>query len=172
MNRASYEKMIQKVMTTVMCLILAGCGYRLGTSLPEGFDSIYVAPFINKTSEPAVENEATRATINDFLKDGTLEVVDKESADLALTTTITGYELDALQYDEETAATPEEYRLTIAAKVVLENGVTGDIMMTANRIGQSTFFMSGDLTTSKNDALPEACEDLAHRIVESVVEYW
>ncbi len=38
--------------------------------------------------------------------------------------------------------------------------------------GDATFEMFGDLSSAKREALPDAAKDLAHKIVESVVEYW
>jgi hypothetical protein len=38
--------------------------------------------------------------------------------------------------------------------------------------GEADFVIAGDFTTSKKQGLPAAAADLAHNIVESVVEAW
>ena len=38
--------------------------------------------------------------------------------------------------------------------------------------GDATFDFAADLTTAKNQALPAVSADLAHDIVELIVEYW
>ena len=43
---------------------LPGCtSYRLGSMLPPGVKTVYVPTFVNETSEPFIEVDATRATI-------------------------------------------------------------------------------------------------------------
>jgi hypothetical protein len=154
-----------------ICL-LQGCGYRLGTSLPEGIRTIHVKPFVNRSKEPDVENRVTQAAISEFIRDGSLRVVDATSADVVLQGVITEYTLFPLEYDEETATTPEEYRLRLTTEIKLERRSTGKTMLESRESGEADFFTRGDLTTAKREALPEASRDLAHDIVEAVVEYW
>ena len=51
-----------------------GLGYRLGSSLPPDIRSVYVPVFVNRTGEPRVETEATRAAKQEFQRDGTLHL--------------------------------------------------------------------------------------------------
>ena len=45
-----------------LVLLLAGCmGYQLGGSRPEGVETVFIAPVINKTDEPAIEIQVTLA---------------------------------------------------------------------------------------------------------------
>lgn len=154
-------------------LALVGCaGYRLGSTPPPGVKSISVLTFANKSNEPQVETEATRATLQELQKDGGLEVTTAEKADALLEVTITKYALTPLRYQRGSARTTQEYRLKVTAKVVCKRAGTGEVLVDRTVSGESTFELLGDMALAKRNALPEAARDLAHDIVESVVEYW
>ncbi len=152
--------------------MLSGCGYRFGTSLPPGIRTVHIKPFANRSEEPDLENTATRATISEFIRDGTLQVVDASSADVVLHGAVTEYSLAALLYDEDTSATPEEYRLILTAQIKLVDKSTEETMLETTINGDADFFIGADLTSAKSEALPEAADDLARNIVDAVVEYW
>ena len=65
-----------------------------------------------------------------------------------------------------------EYRLWIRADIVLKKTWDGKILLEKSVRGKATFVPGSDLTTARQKALPDAARDLAHEIVESVVEYW
>lgn len=157
----------------VLVIGLSGCvGYRLGTSLPPGINSVHVPTFVNHCGEPLVETETTKAAIQEFQKDGTLRVADADKADAILEVTLVDYKLEPLRYEKDEAKTTKEYRLKITADIVFKRILTDEILVEKQVEGESTFEPAGDLTSSKRSALPEAAGDLAHDIVESVVEYW
>ena len=153
---------------------LPGCvGYRVGSMLPPDIATVNVPTFVNRTSEPQIEVESTRATIAEFQKDGSLRVVDPESADAILEVTITDFDASPLSYDEENRTSANEYRLTLTASIVLKRRATDEVLTEASGVqGESTFRISGDFTSSKQTGMPDAAKDLAHDIVEKVVEAW
>ena len=154
--------------------LLCGCvGYRIGSTLPPGIRIIHVPTFINRTSEPLLETKTTRAAIQEFQRDGSLSIGEKAKADVILEVELTGVRQDPLQYDRDRAKTVREYRLTITASVTLRNRKTGKIILKNPDVrGEYDFIPPGDLASAKRDAIPKAADDLAHDIVESVVEYW
>ncbi|MDA1043962.1 MAG: LptE family protein [Verrucomicrobia bacterium] len=161
------------IMATTLLLHFTGCaGYRLGSSLPPNVRSVYVPTFINDTDEPSLETEVTRAVIQEFQRDGTLHVLDKSQADVVIDVRLVKFELEPLRYNRDQAKTAEEYRMRISAKLVLTRISTGEVMSERSVQGENFFDFSGDMGTSKRTALPLAAADLAHDIVESVVEYW
>jgi len=154
-------------------LSLSGClGYRLGSTLPPGIRTVDVPTFINDTAEPLLEIETTRAVMREFRKDGTLRVTRGENADSVLHVRLVRYALQPLRYERDRARTVSEYRLSMRAKITFERADTGEILVKRTVKGESTFATAGDLTSSKQAALPAASRDLAHNIVECVVEYW
>ena len=158
----------------LLALGMSGCvGYRVGSMLPPDIATVYVPTFVNRTSEPQIEVEATRAAIAEFQKDGSLRVVDPETADAILEVTMTGYEASPLSYDDDNRTSANEYRLTLTVSIVLKRRATDEILTEAVGIqGESTFRIAGDFTSSKQTGLPKAAKDLAHDIVEKVVEAW
>lgn len=164
-----------------IALLLAGClagwapgcaGYRLGTSLPPGLRTIHVPAFGNETTEPELQTAATSAVLQELQRDGTLTVKSRESADTLLQVAITGFTLDPLRYDQSNARAVREYRMTITARLVFSALRPEKVLLAKTVAGDTTFEVVGDVTSAKRGALPEAAADLAHDIVESVVEYW
>jgi hypothetical protein len=152
---------------------LAGCaGYRLGTTLPPDVRSVHVPTFVNRTGEPLVEAETTRATVQELQRDGTLKVRSADEADVVLAATVVDFYLEPLRYEKDASRTVREYRLRLTADIVLKSRRTGDELFAGRVQGESTFEPGGDLSSAKRQALPAAARDLAHDIVESIVEFW
>jgi hypothetical protein len=155
--------------------MLLGCAsYQLGSMLPADVKTVYVPTFNNKTGEPMIESESTQATIRELQKDGSLKVVGApEEADTILTVTLTNYQLTPLTYDRNLKTTANQYRLTLTTQVVLTRRTTNQVVSENPSIqGEADFAILGDFTISKKQGLPGAANDLAHNIVESIVESW
>ena len=159
------------VVLFVTCAGVMGCaGYRVGTLLPEQYKTISVPMFKNATNQPNIESLATNAVIEQLNVDRTLQVVDRDP-DLLLECAIVGYVRTAIRYAEGTR--PQEYRLTVIASATLRDVREGKDMWAKRPIsGDFDFRAGGDLHSSERAALPRVMEDLAHDIVEAVVEGW
>jgi len=150
---------------------LIGCaGYRMGTLLPEQYKTISVPMFKNATNQPNIESLATNAVIEQLNVDRTLRVVGRDS-DLLLESTIARYVRTPIRYAGGTR--PQEYRLIITVSATLRDVREGEDLW-ANRAisGNFEFPAGGDLHSSERAALPMVMEDLAHDIVEAIVEGW
>ena len=153
--------------------LLAGCaGYQLGSTLPPDIKTVHVMPFANQSGEPLLENQTMRAAVAEFQKDGTLRVVDSATADLLVEVTLTECKLEPVRYNQDSARTAQEYRLWIRGTIRVKRQPAGTAMFSGSIQGESTFDFAGDLASAKTRAIPAASLDLAHKIVESVVEYW
>jgi hypothetical protein len=152
---------------------IPGClGYRLGTTLPPGIRSVAVPAFVNQTGEPDLEAVATQAAVREFQKDGTLRVAGRDEADAVVEVRLLRFNLEPLRYRRDQAKTSEEYRIWIKAHLFFARRDTGEVLLERQIVGRAEFEPAGDLSSAKLDAIPDAAEDLAHEIVESVVEYW
>ena len=161
------------VFTAVLAVVCTGCvGYRLGTTLPPGIQTIYVPAFVNGTGEPQVDTVCTRAAIQAFQRDGTLGLADADTADAHLYATVTDYKLVPLRYDKDRSKTTREYRLLLTAEVEVKRTDPEEVLIKRKVRGDATFELIGNLASAKIEALPKAAEDLAHDIVEILVEYW
>lgn len=158
---------------TALGTVLTGCaGYKLGSTLPADIKTVFVPTFVNKTDEPMVETEATRATIQQLQMDGSLEVAGQDVADTILEVIITKISFHPLSFQQDSRKTAQEYRLYLTAEVLFKKAKTNQILSKKRVQGEATFFPAGDIAAAKRLALPTASKDLAHRIVEAVVEYW
>jgi hypothetical protein len=161
------------VATGLLAAALAGCaGYRLGGSPPPGISSIHVPAFVNNTGEPAIEARASDATLQEFQRDGTVKIAEAGQADATLQVALVAYKLVPLRYLRDRAKTTREYRLQLTADLELKRAGTGEVLLQKRVLGETTFLLEADITSAKRLALPEAARDLAHEIVESVVELW
>ncbi len=151
-----------------------GCaGYRVGSMLPPQYKTVAVPTFENTSEEPLIQNEATMATISQIQFDGSLRISDMDSADSILRVTLTNFSMRPIRFSDDRARLANEYRMEIRASMVLLDRVTGEVIVEADRLrGEADFIVAGDMTSSKQSALPEAMSDLARRIVERMVEVW
>lgn len=175
MNSSAKRSLARIGLALLAASCLTGCvGYRLGSMLPADVRSVYIPTFVNKTDEPLIESATTEAAIREFQKDGTLKVAGApEIADALLAVTIVKYELSPLSYDTLKRTTANEYRLILTASVVMSSQKTGKVIAESPKVqGENTFVLSGDMTSAKRQALPAAAADLAHDLVETVVEAW
>jgi len=166
------KRLFVMILAVSLSVSLSGCGYRLGSSLPAGIKSVYVPAFVNESGEPQIDSLATSATLQEFQKDGSLEVADASFADTVLKVTITKFSLEAIRYDQDNRKATAEYRLRIDADFVFSKAATGEVLQKRSVFGETQLEPSGDLASAKRSALPAGCEDLAHEIVKAVVEYW
>ena len=163
----------------IAALALAAClgsgcaGYRVGSMLPGNIKTVFVPNLTNKTGEPDIENMATDALIEEFQKDGTLDIAGPENADAVLVITLTGMDLKPLEYSKTKSTEVSEYRLTLYATMKLKERVTGKTLVEYARVnGKTSFELLGDFATAKEEAIPDASKDLAHQIVNRIVEAW
>jgi len=181
MRSSRVDRLRNGIAKHVICMALlgvlvtgGGCvGYRLGSMLPPDIKTVYVTTFANRTSEPELESATTGAAIAEFQKDATLRVVSKlADADTRLDVTLVGFSEQPLRYQRDRPKTANEYRIVIEAEIVFRRVSSGAVIVKKTVQGDTTFVVAGDLGSSKRGAIPEAARDLAHDIVESLVEAW
>ena len=170
-----FNRLTTFLLSLAAALSITGCaGYQLGSMLPSDVQSVYVPTFVNETEEPLLEFETTQAVIEALQTDGSLKVVSsEEEADAVLLVDITGYKLDPVSFDRARRSLGREYRLQLTSRILMLRTDNREILARHPIIkGESTFPFTGDLTSSKLSGLPIAADDLAHDIVEQVVETW
>jgi hypothetical protein len=162
-----------------------GCGYKAASMLPPEMDSIHIKNFENEIDVeqvvsdkratydywPALEVDITRAVINSFIFDGTLQVTSERDAKMVLEGVLVDFKLFPLSYDKSDDI--NEFRVSVTVNLTLYDNVTGDIMWKEPSFqGQSTFTTVGPNAMTEGEAVREAVKDLSVRIVERVVEVW
>lgn len=177
MMRLTFLPPLRRLPGPILGLLLllhgAGCaGYRLGSTLPPDVKAIFIQTFGNRSGEPLAEYELTKATIEEFQKDGTLKIARIDQADLVLQCSLVKVDLDPLRYDRADRSKPNEYRLRLTVLYSLKRGGTLETIDEGDVEGEATFVFAGNLTLAKRDAIPDAAEDMAQKLVQKVVETW
>ncbi len=160
--------------TAITLPALNGCvGYSLGTTLPHDIQTIHVPTFKNQTAEPLLEVPTTDATVAQFQFDGSLKVTEIDLADAVLTVTLKSYTLEPLSYNRKKTTQTQEYRAKVYASIVLSRTSNDEIIMDDPNVeGETTFFVTGDMTSSKKRAQPDLSENLAKHIVDAITQTW
>jgi len=163
------KKTLFVIFTLLITTVISGCGYRVGSLLPKDIKTIAVPMFKNNTPEPEIEALITNGVIQEFILDGTLKVVEEDVADTMLIGEIIDYRREPIRYTKDEVT--KEYRLVIAAKIRFEDLRRGDSAWENPRVeGYVEFYVGSSLPESERLNLPTAIKDLAHHIVEKVVE--
>lgn len=155
-------------------LSLSGCmDYQLGSMLPPGIRTVYIPTIVNKTGEPLLEAEATRALIERIQMDGSLRLAHEGSADALLHVTLRTYTMQGISFERGPTGRPNEYRVRLTASLSLVNVQTGEILAEhPSARGEATVESGGNVSAARRNAVPDAAEDLARDIVRRIVEYW
>ncbi len=147
--------------------------YQLGTTLPPDLRDVYVHAIRNESKEPTIHQSASSALLREIQRDGTLNLVsDETSATTVLEVTILDFTMSATTYQANDKHTGQEYRATIRSHVVFRKRATGTVLFEDNIAGEKDFDATGDLTSAKRRMMPEACKDLAERIVDACISLW
>lgn len=181
------QSMVKKFATLFLGLLLlqlCGCGYSHKSLLPSDVKSVHVAPIKNtidlsgeigdkhrfRVTRPGIEVDMTNAIINRFIFDGTLKVAAPDSADAVLEVKIMDYRRDALRYTDGDDV--QEYRLSVVLQAVLYRTRDRKVLWREGVTGDTSFFLSGSLAVSEDEAVTKAVEDAARRVVEKTIELW
>ena len=174
MNRNSATKALPFLSVALAATLLNGCaGYQLGSMLPDDIKTVYVPAIVNRTTEPLVEIQATQALLRELQTDGSLKIASETEADSILEVTLRRFRLQPLVYSAEDRSRPAEYSVVLTASAKLIRASTGEVLVNEpNILGDFFVPFASDLTSAKRQALPDVTRDLAHDIVEAVVEAW
>jgi len=171
------------ILILFVCLIIAGCGYTV-RGFSSKYKSVYVAPFKNSidiTSHkseyrryrsyfPLMESTITQKTVDRFIFDSNIKIARENEAEVILKGELIEYERAPLRYADNNEDVTE-YRITVWVNIILYDGKTNEIIWTKNHFpGDDTYELTGSRSKSERNALSDAIEDLARRIVEVVVE--
>jgi hypothetical protein len=177
LNRALFYgvgmKFAKRLLFPLLALMLSGCaGYRVGSTLDPSIQTVSLS-VVNQTEEPSIEVAVMKALRAELQMDGRLEVRSQDEADVHLTVTIKRFDLHALAYKRKQGSLVEEYRMTMASSAVLADAESGEVILENPAVlGEGDFPFAADLTTTKRGALPEAANDLARKVVSTLVTAW
>jgi hypothetical protein len=118
-----------------------------------------------------LESILTQAVIDRYLFDGNLRPATAENADLVLKGELVEFERAPLKYTSDDEV--HEYRINLAVNISLRDTKTDEVLWREKRyIGDTTYYTSGPLAKSEDEAIDLAVTDLSRRIVDRTVDQW
>lgn len=147
--------------------LCSGCqGYTRGSSVPESMRTVHVAAFENRTQYPRVGAVATQQLLDALIEDGTFRPTDYAFARLRVQGVMSSPKTDAVSYDRNNIIVPDEYRLTLKARIYVYDALTGETLMNGKRLSATDTMMTrGDFQSGVIDALPRVSRKLAQAIL-------
>jgi len=151
-------------------LALSSCaGYQLGGAKPPSLSSvrkIAVPMFENGTLHPRAEAIATSAVSNAFVQDGTYLLSERSDADAVLEGRIIAINYSTLRSSRLDSLVAEELTNTVRIKWTLRDARDPTrTLASGSSNGFSSFFVDSNLQTARQNALPDAFERAAQRLV-------
>jgi len=148
---------------------VAGCTVRTGQIvLPDHPMSIAIPLAVNKTYEYGVEERVTDILVQEFIRDGRLQVVPADKADLRLETVIDRYRLKTVSVNEQEQAVV--FNLDTRLKVTLKDRRTGKVLFQDEPFEESgVFFLSNQPQSRREEQIYIR---LAESIISQLLEGW
>lgn len=153
-----------------LALLLASCtGYQLGGVKPSSLhqvQTIAVPMFENQTLHPRAEALATSAVANAFVQDGTYRIGKVDQSDAVLEGSLRSIEYNTIRGSRLDTLLPEELSNTATINWTLRDARDPTkVLASGTSSGTSQLFVSANLQTARNNALPEALERAGEQLV-------
>ena len=155
-------------------ILLFGCAYYFsGSNLPSHIKTVAIPNFANETLEPALDQEATTAVLDRFVKDGRLKLAPESRADALLSGRIVRYENRVNNYGPDQS--PRDYVVVIALAVEMKDQVKNRELWKDDQLTRSSVWAPTSesiLLTTEAAAREDALRTLAGEIVTRTLEQW
>lgn len=137
-------------------------------TLPPSIRVIHVPMADNRTAEPGLEEELTKAVQREFMADGRLDQARQLSeADAVLRLSIVEYEVPAFSFDADDFPTVQEYRVRVNIRI--EENIPGRPMIGGQRRVDVRLPFNADPRTTTFDPEPRNRERLIEQLARAVV---
>ena len=159
----------------VAIIIGAGCaGYTPQVSLPSYIQKIAVPVYLNKTQTYNIEQYVTQKTIDQFIANGKLTIIDEQNADGILKVNIDKYQLTAITFDINQV--PQQYRLRIYISIYFfDNKNQRQLWMEENLWEETTYYVVNNLgmpAETEEIARVKVLDRLSERVFRRVLNGW
>ena len=165
--------MILRSLLSALCVMtLSGC-YTLGDARPammRGITTLAVPVSKNATLEPNVEALLADTITKQLQTDGTYSIAYSDRADAILETTLTSVRRAPARSLRGNVIATSEYVLFTTVNYRLLELASGRELMTGDVTGRTRFFVTADLQTDEQQALPLAFADTANKLASRLSE--
>lgn len=162
---------ILALLVSLPCLVSCA-GYHLGMSKPAKLarvNTIAVEMFGNASLHPRAEAIATSAVANAIVLDGTYRIVQADHADAVLEGRIASIKYTSIRNSRFQTLHPEELTNMVTLDWQLRDAKNPThILAAGSSAGSSQLYVTPDLQTARNNALPDALERASTALVSSI----
>ncbi len=168
------KKPFSLITAIALCLFLGGCGYTLvgmGSALPDHIHTLAIPVLKNESSEPEIHRDLTNTLIQAFINDGRLKIAKERKADLLMRGTLNHYSLRPVAFDDNDVAS--EYVVELGIEVKVTDQVKNKKFLKQNLTTRWEYKSESSVInteTARLEALEEAYEELASRLVSLIIE--
>ena len=138
-----------------------GCVHTGGVALPDNPRTIAVPIVENRTLEYGAEERITDVLVQEFLRDGRLEVVPRRAADLQLEATLVRYRLRPLSYNAEEQAIAFELETRLLA--TLTDRRSGEVLLQDEPFEEKGVFFLSNRPEARRE------EQIYRRLAEGII---
>lgn len=154
-------------------LVLCSCaGYQLGGIKPASLakvETISVPMFSNATQHPRANAIATSAVTNAIVQEGSYRIATDAKADAVLVAEVSAIDYEAIRGTRLDSLFPEELANTVIINWTLKDARDPTkVLASGSSRGTSQLFVSSNLQTARNNALPEAFERAGEALVSTL----
>jgi outer membrane lipopolysaccharide assembly protein LptE/RlpB len=121
-----------------LAVLVGGCGYTVGGTLPSDIKTISVPIFQNLTREPGVEGLVTRAVVEAFSTNGRLKIASSADADAILDGEVIGYNVSIIAFDKNSNA--RQYRLSVTVNLQLRDRRKNEVLFRQSGVREQVDF--------------------------------
>jgi hypothetical protein len=162
-----------RLLLFTLCLAFTSCaGYQLGGAKPailRDVRNVSVPMFHNDTLHPRAEALATSAATDALVQDGTYRITSLDQADAILVGTVRAITYTPLRTARLDTLRPEELQNSVTLTWTLKDARDPTkILASGSSTGTSRFFVSSNLQTSRNNALPDALERASESMISRI----
>jgi len=157
----------------VLLAAMVACGpYTFNPNLPGHIKTVAIPLAKNpRTFKYGAERVLTTALVDEFVRDGTLDIADENEADSKLTAEIVNYKKEAVGYD--VGESVNKYNLAMVLSVTFIDLTSGQVLFQEPNFYDSVqYYALGPQAETEDDALQRLCEDIATKVVNRTLQGW
>ncbi|HCC69157.1 MAG TPA: hypothetical protein DEP99_04650 [Nitrospiraceae bacterium] len=161
-------KLVNIVLSLLICLLLSSCGYHLVGSGQLPFNSATIEGVDNRTYEPRLEERLHKALSEEFLAQG-IRVMSTKGGDLELKPTVTYFAMTPIA---EVGGRVQEYAIVMKVNVrlkVREEIIELKDVESPLRITFKAESSVRDVVMEKEKATDRACREIAREIINKLL---
>lgn len=155
----------------VITIGLSSCaGYQLGASKPlelKDIDLIYLPMIENKTQEIKLASQATNSLTRFINTDGTYQISTPAQSDATLKVVIEKIDYSEFRSSRIDTLRAEELTASIISSWQLVDNQS-NVLLSGKSTGETRFFVDSNQRLSRDNALPDAIEDLSRKITSII----